>query len=141
MPTADEVEVRTLHALARQVLLDAAHAVELVADRLPLLRAARRRAAARREKPRSLRHRCWTPCSRHGSEGRAPPPEAETALAAYESLLAARASLEFDDRLTVAEQLTATVSARRHVSDGGATGGLPAARQAGFNRVLPFRGG
>lgn len=46
MPTADEVEVRTLHALARQVLLDAAHAVELVADRLPLLRAARRRAAA-----------------------------------------------------------------------------------------------
>jgi len=37
MPTADEGEVRTLHALARQVLLDAAHAVELVADRLPLL--------------------------------------------------------------------------------------------------------
>ena len=39
------IEIRTLHALARQVLLDAGEGTNLVADRLPLLRAARRRHA------------------------------------------------------------------------------------------------
>jgi DNA helicase-2/ATP-dependent DNA helicase PcrA len=42
---ASRIEVRTLHALARQVLLDAGTLEDLVADRGPLLRAARRRAA------------------------------------------------------------------------------------------------
>src|SRR5918997_6288934 len=42
VPDATAIEIRTLHALARQVLLDAGEATELVADRLPLLRAARR---------------------------------------------------------------------------------------------------
>jgi len=46
VPGADKVEVRTLHALARQVLLDAGDPVHLLADRLPLLRAARRRVLA-----------------------------------------------------------------------------------------------
>lgn len=44
--TAGQIEVRTLHALARQVVLDAGQAGTLVADRLPLLRAARRQCAA-----------------------------------------------------------------------------------------------
>ena len=43
VPGAEAVEVRTLHALARQVVLDGGRSVELVPDRLPLLRAARRR--------------------------------------------------------------------------------------------------
>ncbi len=43
---AASVEIRTLHALARQVLLDAGDGRTLVADRLPLLRAARRRLLA-----------------------------------------------------------------------------------------------
>lgn len=89
MPTAGEVEVRTLHALARQVLLDAAHAVELVADRLPLLRAARRWAAALPGEAAVPEASVLdTLLSAWKIEGRAPPPEAETALAAYESLLA-----------------------------------------------------
>jgi superfamily I DNA/RNA helicase len=46
MPGAEAIEVRTLHALARQVLLDAGRPVRLLPDRLPLLRAARRRALA-----------------------------------------------------------------------------------------------
>jgi len=46
MPGAEAIEVRTLHALARQVRIDAGEPVRLLADRLPLLRAARRRASA-----------------------------------------------------------------------------------------------
>jgi DNA helicase-2/ATP-dependent DNA helicase PcrA len=42
VPAATTIEIRTLHALARQVLLDAGEGSNLVADRLPLLRAARR---------------------------------------------------------------------------------------------------
>jgi hypothetical protein len=38
-------------------------------------------------------------------EGRAPPPEAEAALAVYESLLAARGSLDFDDLVVRAARL------------------------------------
>jgi len=46
---ATGIEVRTLHALARQVLLDAGDSARLVTDRLPVLRAARRRCEARRD--------------------------------------------------------------------------------------------
>jgi len=46
VPGATAIEVRTLHAMARQVLLDAGRPVRLLPDRLPLLRAARRRALA-----------------------------------------------------------------------------------------------
>jgi superfamily I DNA/RNA helicase len=48
IPGVSEIEVRTLHALARQVLLSDGGIGELVADRGPLLRAARRRAATGR---------------------------------------------------------------------------------------------
>ena len=43
---AGRIEVRTLHALARQVVLDARGPTPLVADRLPLLRAILRRRGA-----------------------------------------------------------------------------------------------
>jgi DNA helicase-2/ATP-dependent DNA helicase PcrA len=43
---AAEIEVRTLHAMARQVLVDVGHPVRLLPDRFPLQRAARRRALA-----------------------------------------------------------------------------------------------
>ncbi len=46
VPAAISIEVRTLHALARQVLLDAGEGRNIVADRLPLLRSARRRVHA-----------------------------------------------------------------------------------------------
>ncbi|HEX6473917.1 MAG TPA: ATP-dependent helicase [Candidatus Limnocylindria bacterium] len=46
LPSAGRIEVRTLHALARQVMLDRGHGRKLVSDRLPLLRAVLRRAAA-----------------------------------------------------------------------------------------------
>jgi superfamily I DNA/RNA helicase len=45
-PSAARIEVRTLHALARQILLDHGNPARLVSDRLPLLRALLRRAAA-----------------------------------------------------------------------------------------------
>ena len=46
VPGAVAIEVRTLHAMARQVLLDAGQSARLASDRLPVLRAARRRALA-----------------------------------------------------------------------------------------------
>jgi superfamily I DNA/RNA helicase len=46
VPGAETIEVRTLHAMARKVLIDAGRPVRLANDRLPLLRAARRRALA-----------------------------------------------------------------------------------------------
>src|SRR5688500_697758 len=46
VPDATSIEIRTLHALARQVLLDAGEGRNILADRLPLLRAARRRTLA-----------------------------------------------------------------------------------------------
>ena len=45
IPAAGRIEVRTLHALARQVTLDRGRGGKLVSDRLPLLRAVLRRAA------------------------------------------------------------------------------------------------
>src|SRR5688500_17690126 len=46
VPDATSIEIRTLHALARKVLLDAGVGSNILADRLPLLRAARRRHSA-----------------------------------------------------------------------------------------------
>ena len=97
---ADGIEVRTLHALARQVLLDAGDSVHLLADRLPLLRAARRRALAGRgpdEPPIPDAATLDTLLSAWKVEGRAPPDEAAAALGIFESLLAARGALDFDD--------------------------------------------
>ena len=106
VPGAEAIEVRTLHAMARQVLLDAVRPVRLLADRLPLLRAARRRALAARPvaadgedpppeppDPAALD----TIVSAWKVEGRPPPPEAAAVVDAFAALLAIRGQIDFDD--------------------------------------------
>jgi DNA helicase-2/ATP-dependent DNA helicase PcrA len=108
MPGAERVEVRTLHALARQVLLDAGDPVHLVADRLPLLRAARRRVLSGRPPeaaPVPEAAELDTILSAWKVEGRAPPDEARPALAVFADLLAARGALDFDDLVVRAVDL------------------------------------
>ena len=109
VPTATSIEIRTLHALARQVLLDAGEGRELVADRLPLLRAARRRllstdAAAAIPETGALD--TWL--SAWKVEGREPPSEARPALEGYAALLAARGAVDFDDLVVRACELLET---------------------------------
>jgi superfamily I DNA/RNA helicase len=106
VPGAEAIEVRTLHAMARQVLLDAGHPVRLLADRLPLLRAARRQALAARpvaadgdgpppqpSDPAALD----TIVSAWKVEARPPPPEAAAVVDAFAALLAIRGQIDFDD--------------------------------------------
>ncbi|HLE89465.1 MAG TPA: ATP-dependent helicase [Candidatus Limnocylindria bacterium] len=99
LPGASAIEVRTLHALARQVLLDAVGPVQLVADRLPLLRAARRRVLAGRADDGSVPDAATldTRLSAWKVEGRAPPAEAREALETFDALLEARGAIDFDD--------------------------------------------
>jgi superfamily I DNA/RNA helicase len=106
VPPATSIEIRTLHALARQVLLDAGEGRGLVADRLPLLRAARRRvlaADADAVVPDPGALDTWL--SARKIEGRAPPTEAAGALAVYDDLLRVRGALDFDDLVTRACEL------------------------------------
>ncbi len=100
LPAAGRVEVRTLHALARQVLLDSGQRLELVADRLPLLRAARRRAIARAGPDDSAPPdaEALDPLlSAWKIEGRQPAPEAARVIEAYAELTAERGVRDFDD--------------------------------------------
>jgi DNA helicase-2/ATP-dependent DNA helicase PcrA len=96
---AAHIEVRTLHALARQVLIDAADGRALVADRLPLLRAARRRILAERRSAGAIPDAAEldTLVSAWRIEGRPVPPTATAAVAAYRDILAARGAIDFDD--------------------------------------------
>lgn len=100
VPGAEGVEVRTLHALARQVLLDAGGSVHLLADRLPLLRAARRRLLAGRDpdpEPLPDAAALDTILSAWKVEGKAPPDAALPVLTIFNDLMAARGALDFDD--------------------------------------------
>jgi DNA helicase-2/ATP-dependent DNA helicase PcrA len=106
---ASAIEVRTLHALARRVLLDAGEGTNLVADRLPLLRAARRRVSARDATvivPEVGQLDTWL--SAWKVEGRPPPPEGVATLEAYRDLLAARGAVDFDDLVVRAGELLET---------------------------------
>ena len=103
-PTATEIEVRTLHAMARQVLVDAGRSVELVRDRLPILRTLARRlagephegeAAAAAPEPAALD----TFISAWKVEGRAPPETAGALVTAYTATLVERGLIDFDDLL------------------------------------------
>jgi DNA helicase-2/ATP-dependent DNA helicase PcrA len=102
---AETIEVRTLHAMARQVLLDAGHSVQLARDRLPLLRAARRRALAQLSRAASDLPTPEPPdvaaldtiVSALKIEGRAPPAEAEGAVRAFSALMDVRGLVDFDD--------------------------------------------
>jgi ATP-dependent DNA helicase UvrD/PcrA len=108
VPGADRIEVRTLHALARQVLLDAGDPVRLLADRLPLLRAARRIVLARGEVDAAALPEAAaldTILSAQKVEGREAPPGAAPALAVFAGLLAARGALDFDDLVVRAAAL------------------------------------
>jgi DNA helicase-2/ATP-dependent DNA helicase PcrA len=108
LPGAERVEVRTLHALARQVLLDAGEPVRLLADRMPLLRAARRRVVAGRPPeapPLPEAAALDTLLSAWKVEGRTPPDEALPALAIFRDMLAARGALDFDDLVVRAVDL------------------------------------
>jgi DNA helicase-2/ATP-dependent DNA helicase PcrA len=99
-PGAREIEVRTLHAMARQVLLAGGRSVELISDRLPQLRAALRRAAAGRApeaEPLPDASSLDTILSAWKVDGRDPPEAARGPLAVYETLLAARGAVDFDD--------------------------------------------
>ena len=111
VPDATQIEVRTLHALARQVLLDTGKPVNLVADRLPLLRAARRRClAGRREDAPALPDAAAldTVISAWKVEGRPPSDDATPVVDAYTALLAARGALDFDDLVLRAVELLET---------------------------------
>jgi DNA helicase-2/ATP-dependent DNA helicase PcrA len=108
-PRAASIEVRTLHALARQVLLDAGEGGQIVADRLPLLRAARRRAQAEAPSaavPEAAQLDTWLSAVK--IEGRQPPEDARPALEAYGDLLRMRGSVDFDDLVVRACELLAT---------------------------------
>jgi DNA helicase-2/ATP-dependent DNA helicase PcrA len=108
IPEAAAVEVRTLHALARQILLDAGEPVRLLADRLPLLRAARRRVAAGRDPDAPALPEATeldTVLSAWKIEQRPPPLEAAQPLRHFAALLAARGALDFDDLIVRAVAL------------------------------------
>ncbi len=104
-PGAEAMEVRTLHAMARQVMLDARGPVDLVADRTPLLRAARRRALASGATDSPEVTVLDAHLSRAKVEAIEPPPEAGAALHAYRELLTARGALDFDDLVAGAADL------------------------------------
>ena len=109
VPSATAIEIRTLHALARQVLLDAGEGRDLVADRLPLLRAARRRILAidgSANLPEAASLDTWLSVQK--IEGREPPVDAGPVLAAYTDLLRARGVIDFDDLVVRACELLET---------------------------------
>ncbi len=114
IPEAAAVDVRTLHALARQVLLDAGEGGAVVADRLPLLRAARRRVlAAAPESAVSDPASLDTALSRWKIEGHDPIEADRLALDAYTDLLKLRGAVDFDDLVVRACSLLETDPAIR----------------------------
>ena len=114
VPDATAIEIRTLHALARQVLLDAGEGSNLLADRLPLLRAARRRrAAADPSIPLPDASQLDTWLSAWKVEAREPPAEGRAVLRTYEELMRARGAVDFDDLVVRAGSLIETDPAVR----------------------------
>jgi DNA helicase-2/ATP-dependent DNA helicase PcrA len=112
VPAATTIEIRTLHALARQVLLDAGEGSNLIADRLPLLRAARRRVSGDADAlPDAAQLDTWL--SAWKIEGREPPPAGRTVLEIYAELLGARGAIDFDDLVVRAAELLQTDVALR----------------------------
>jgi DNA helicase-2/ATP-dependent DNA helicase PcrA len=109
VPDAASIEIRTLHALARQVLLDAGEGRTIVADRLPLLRVARRRAGgddASVSAPEPTQLDTWL--SAWKVEGRPPPDHVRPILEAYADLLRVRGAVDFDDLVVRACELLET---------------------------------
>ncbi|HEX2142379.1 MAG TPA: ATP-dependent helicase [Candidatus Limnocylindria bacterium] len=105
IPSAAAIEVRTLHALARRIVIDARGPVELVTDRMPLLRVVLRRAAAREPPEGDLPAiaELDTEVSAFKVERR--PPAHRSLVEEYRALLAARGALDFDDLVAEAGNL------------------------------------
>ncbi|HEX6139204.1 MAG TPA: ATP-dependent helicase [Candidatus Limnocylindria bacterium] len=106
-PEAPRIEVRTLHALARQILLEHRGPLTLVSDRLPILRGILRRAADRGprnpDEPLPEPAALDTEISALKVEGR--PARHPALVEAYRSMLAIRGALDFDDLVTGAADL------------------------------------
>jgi DNA helicase-2/ATP-dependent DNA helicase PcrA len=114
MPAADRIEVRTLHALARQVLLDHGSTARLVSDRLPLLRALLRRAAAgARADDASLPEASALDTEISAWKVERREPRHPGLVEGYAALLAARSSLDFDDLVVGAAEALEGDSALR----------------------------
>jgi ATP-dependent DNA helicase UvrD/PcrA len=98
LPSAGRIEVRTLHALARQIMLDHGRAGRLLSDRLPLLRAVLRRAAttARPEDP-PLPDAATLDTQISAWKVERRPPEQPELVDAYRAMLASTGSVDFDD--------------------------------------------
>lgn len=104
VPAATTIEIRTLHALARQVLLDVGEGRRIVADRLPLLRAARRRLATGDSAPPEASE-LDAQLSAWKVERRPPTADARPVLEVYADLLRARGAVDFDDLVVRAGDL------------------------------------
>lgn len=100
-PGNDGPEVRTLHALARLILLDAGRPVRLVADRLPILRHARRQVAATLDPDLSLppAEELDGAVSATILEGRSHPHPVSDVVEAYRGPLTIRGAVDFDGLL------------------------------------------
>ena len=97
-PGRDGPEVRTLHGLARRIVLDGPRAPRLVADRLPLLRRVRREVVATLDDHESLpaaEALDGVVSSAILEGGTAPAPLARV-VETYLALLAARGEIDFD---------------------------------------------
>jgi len=98
LPAAGRIEVRTLHALARQVMLDRGRGAKLVSDRLPVLRTVLRRAAATvapDDPPLPDAAALDTQISAWKVERR--PPDRPELVEAYVAMLASTGAVDFDD--------------------------------------------
>jgi DNA helicase II / ATP-dependent DNA helicase PcrA len=114
VPDATQIEVRTLHALARQVLLDRGGTSNLVSDRMPLLRAVLRRAAARaapEDEPLPDAAALDTAISAWKVERR--PASHPQMVDDYQALLASRGAMDFDDLVVGAADALESDSALR----------------------------
>lgn len=108
VPAAARIEVHTLHALALRIRAAAGRSTCVVSDRLPVLRAARRRigsAAPPGAPPLPTAEKLDALLSLWKVEGRRPPPEVMPAFDAYARMLVARGAIDFDDLVTGAAEL------------------------------------
>ncbi|HEY8177726.1 MAG TPA: ATP-dependent helicase [Candidatus Limnocylindria bacterium] len=119
IPAAGRIEVRTLHALARQVMLDQVRGAKLVSDRLPLLRAVLRRAATTAtpdDPPLPNAATLDTQISAWKVERR--PPDHPVLVDAYRARLASTGAVDFDDLVAgAADALESHPSLRQRWQD------------------------
>jgi DNA helicase-2/ATP-dependent DNA helicase PcrA len=103
-PGGDGPEVRTLHALARQVVLDGPRPPRLVADRLPLLRHARRQVLATISAGEGLprAEELDAVVSAAILEEKTPAGLLAEVVEAYQRILAIRGAIDFDGLLAEA---------------------------------------